>query len=543
MSGQIAIDDTSLIYGDCEDPTYSSVDCDFEEEHICGYQPDPSGDLNWSRSKGTTLSINTGPSVDVSTGTEFGYYMYTETSNVAQGRKARLITPTQNYTEGKCLFFWYHAYGKDIGTLNVYNELQTNSTNKPRSLIWSISRDQGDKWFLARVPTNVQNDFKIVFEGIVGKSYLGDVAIDDVKMSKEQCPVTFDCDFESNEFEFCSWTNLENTADENLKNGTLDNFDWVIDTINDYRGKIAVSKGQKLNHYARLVSEYVPGTSDSGVCIEFYFRFSKFPATGTKLTFSLAEYKKEQVTLWSLEDSQLLYQGVYWRLGRFSVQTNESFRIYMDGYVGTDSKEYVAVDSITLRTGTVGCSVFPSEAQFQIFTTTVSTTTTVTYPSIAEFDCDFEKNCSWSNAPTNLFTNWTRKRSTDVSDPNAPNNDHTYGSNFGNFLTLEKRNYFPQAKVDYISPEMNGTKCIEFWYYMYGIDVGTLSLYRKITTSSVSQSIWKSKDSSQNTWRFAQATINYIFDSTQYTARIEFDFSQPGFNVIDFFYKKKKTNI
>ncbi|RMZ97804.1 MAM and LDL-receptor class A domain-containing 2-like [Brachionus plicatilis] len=531
VSGQIAIDDISLIYGDCENQTYSSVDCDFEEEHICGYQPDPFADFNWSRNKGNTLSSNTGPSVDVSTGTKFGYYMYIETSSYNVGEKARLITPTQDFKEGKCLYFWYHAFGKDVGSLNVYNELQTNSSNKPRSLIWSISRDQGDRWFLARIPTNVQTNFKIIFEGVVGKSYLGDVAIDDVKMSKEQCPVTFECDFEDDEFEFCSWINLQNSPDENLKNGTLDNFDWVIDTINDYRGKLAVSNGQKINHYSRLVSEYVPGTSDSGVCIEFYFRFSKYPPTETKLTFSLAEYKKEPVTLWSLTDNQITTQGVYWRFGRFAVNTNESFRIYMDGYVGTDSKEYVAVDSIDMRSGTVGCTVFPLEAQTQVITTTAATTTTVTYPSIAEFDCDFEKACSWSNDPANLFTNWTAKRAVDINDSNSPQNDHTFTyTKFGTFLTLENRNYFPQAKINYISPEMNGTKCVEFWYYMYGIDVGTLSMFRKVTTSSVSQSIWSTKDSSQNSWRFAQASINYILDSTKYSARIEFEFSQPGFN-------------
>jgi hypothetical protein len=30
-------------YGSCEDPDFHSVTCDFEEEHICGYQSDPKG--------------------------------------------------------------------------------------------------------------------------------------------------------------------------------------------------------------------------------------------------------------------------------------------------------------------------------------------------------------------------------------------------------------------------------------------------------------------------------------------------------------------
>lgn len=41
-----------------------SVTCDFEEEHICGYES-VKADFNWVRHKGATGSSNTGPSVDV----------------------------------------------------------------------------------------------------------------------------------------------------------------------------------------------------------------------------------------------------------------------------------------------------------------------------------------------------------------------------------------------------------------------------------------------------------------------------------------------
>ena len=46
------------------------------------------------------------------TGTSTGYYMFIETSSPqSEGDKARLISPVQSYKTGKCLTFWYHAYG------------------------------------------------------------------------------------------------------------------------------------------------------------------------------------------------------------------------------------------------------------------------------------------------------------------------------------------------------------------------------------------------------------------------------------------------
>ncbi len=49
--------------------------------------------------------------------------------------------------------------------MNVYAELQLNLTNNPRNKIWSISRNQGNDWFIARIPTNYDTDFRIIFEG------------------------------------------------------------------------------------------------------------------------------------------------------------------------------------------------------------------------------------------------------------------------------------------------------------------------------------------------------------------------------------------
>ena len=82
------------------------------------------------------------------------HYMYIEATYQLSGDQARLlsrpiyVTGSANMTN--CTFqFWYHMYGEDIGTLNVY----ARSTNVPlvQNLLWSKSGDQLNQWHNAKV--------------------------------------------------------------------------------------------------------------------------------------------------------------------------------------------------------------------------------------------------------------------------------------------------------------------------------------------------------------------------------------------------------
>ena len=45
--------------------------------------------------------------------------------------------------------FYYHMYGADIGTLNIYSWAQ-GATNK--TLIWTLTGQKGNKWLYGSVP-------------------------------------------------------------------------------------------------------------------------------------------------------------------------------------------------------------------------------------------------------------------------------------------------------------------------------------------------------------------------------------------------------
>jgi hypothetical protein len=82
-----------------------------------------------------------------------------------------LISTIEPPTNGRCLEFWYHMYGRDIGQLNVYVNLNT-SDNNSRILLWSRGANVGDVWRKAHVATEFQVPFRVIFEGVIGNGYL-----------------------------------------------------------------------------------------------------------------------------------------------------------------------------------------------------------------------------------------------------------------------------------------------------------------------------------------------------------------------------------
>ncbi len=147
--------------------------CDFESDNICGYVHDTSGNFNWTRHRGSTFSLDTGPPYDHTTFTSEGYYMYIETSSPRkQGEKARLISPVFPASkEYNCLQFYYHQYGIDVDTLNVYKRDVGGSINPLK--IFSSTGNRFDEWHVMEVNIVPTTPYSIIFEGVVGKSFEG----------------------------------------------------------------------------------------------------------------------------------------------------------------------------------------------------------------------------------------------------------------------------------------------------------------------------------------------------------------------------------
>lgn len=177
-----AFDDISLEDGVC--PSYGS--CDFENGY-CTWQNAPGADFEWELKNGVTPTTNTGPQFDHTTGDSFGTFLFIEASNPAKtGYRAwlesSLFPPTPSF--GLCFEFWYHMYGKDMGTLNFYaNATDSNHT----TILWSQSGDKGDQWRYGRINIKSQTSFRMLVEGVRGDGYYSDIALDDFEFIERQC--------------------------------------------------------------------------------------------------------------------------------------------------------------------------------------------------------------------------------------------------------------------------------------------------------------------------------------------------------------------
>jgi trypsin len=181
-TGDIAIDSISTVKGTCggpvpptpptaQPPIPPSMSTNFET--LGGWVQSKADNFDWRLNKGSTASINTGPSSDQSGS---GKYAYIETSSPRRnGDKARLEFKG-SYNGDMCMTFYYHMHGQTINALNIYNN------NK---MVWTMKGQQGRAWKKASVTLNGNQN--VIIEGIRGSSYTGDIAIDTLSVAHGRC--------------------------------------------------------------------------------------------------------------------------------------------------------------------------------------------------------------------------------------------------------------------------------------------------------------------------------------------------------------------
>eukprot|EP00795_Rhopilema_esculentum_P002911 gene2911-1150_t len=170
---------------DIQPPSLPPGVCSFETG-TCGYVEDTADHFNWRRHRGMTTSFNTGPYTDHTTKSITGYYLYTESSTPRRSDEKSRISKMYSglQVSGSCLSFWYHMHGTQIGRLHVY--LKSSSTRALGLPSWSAIGQQGEEWLQAHV--NIyKNSTVVVFEGVIGTGFKGDIAIDDILVRSGPC--------------------------------------------------------------------------------------------------------------------------------------------------------------------------------------------------------------------------------------------------------------------------------------------------------------------------------------------------------------------
>ncbi|XP_018531715.2 MAM and LDL-receptor class A domain-containing protein 1 [Lates calcarifer] len=187
LEGDMAFDDVQLMDAQCPPHGF----CDFER-NMCSWSNLGVGvdQGDWLRGRGASPNPNTGPSVDHTTNSTQGYYLYVDSSVGEWGSTSFLVSDVfQPSTRGHCLTFWYHMYGSNVGTVRVYindRKMHTGGTEEG-ILKWIETGNKGDKWHMANVSIKHEEAFWFVFVYQRGENGGGDVALDDITISHEGC--------------------------------------------------------------------------------------------------------------------------------------------------------------------------------------------------------------------------------------------------------------------------------------------------------------------------------------------------------------------
>ncbi len=171
----------------CTTPVICNQPCPLGNDLIAGVngsagQVGPLDDeADWRVDANGTVTANTGPTFDHTSGTPQGRYLYLESSGSCIGEQGVFLTPCLNLPSGGAfaLSFWYHMFGSGMGELHldvVSNGSWTTDVVPP------LIGDQGDQWWRHWVDLSAfaGTTVNVRFRGIIGTGGTSDMAIDDI---------------------------------------------------------------------------------------------------------------------------------------------------------------------------------------------------------------------------------------------------------------------------------------------------------------------------------------------------------------------------
>jgi hypothetical protein len=161
-------------------PACGSIICDLSDGWI-NLDNTLYDEHDWRTYSGITPTSYTGPTVDHTTGTSSGQYLYLEPSQICLNKTALINSPCVDLTNGTTPQFslWYNARGPDIGQFHV--DLFDGSTII-EDICPPILGDHGTEWELLETELTAWNGEVIALRlrGITSCGQYGDFAIDDI---------------------------------------------------------------------------------------------------------------------------------------------------------------------------------------------------------------------------------------------------------------------------------------------------------------------------------------------------------------------------
>ncbi|XP_041460944.1 MAM and LDL-receptor class A domain-containing protein 2-like [Lytechinus variegatus] len=502
-SSDIALDDISLHPSVCSFTTPPSTqppppptvlpdthNCDFENG-FCNWTQELNDDFNWTRSSGETGSIGTGPNTDHTKKDQTGYYIYAEATGQQSGNVARLNSAYLNNVDesGYCMEFWFHAYGRHIGSLTIYERRGDREVQ-----IWRETESRGPRWNPGRIHFSDTGTYYIIFEAVRGSAFSGDIALDDISFHPGVCSTPDFCDFENGE---CYYSQT-----------SPDQFDWVVITANSlsvappidftYRTDyghvfIADMTGLSSNRDVAIVdSGPIAATTGDGICYSMAYYMVNSQYCQLK-AFKIQLVSEEAELLWEMDG---VAHEDEWHVMEMNLNNTDGFFKVRLQASSKDSRQNAAISVDDISLGTSPCTPFGS--------------------------CDFETGlCTWRNEENLDDFDWKIIQGRTPSFGTGPPVDHTFGTPYGSYIFIEASDYPKNSKAILKSGDFLASqeRCLEFYYYMDGSGLGNLYVQKQADTQSKFSNIVVLKGSKGPVWRQQLVSLPEIDEAYSYQLR------------------------
>ncbi|XP_028851976.1 zonadhesin, like [Denticeps clupeoides] len=335
-----------------EKDTAVLASCDFnnDAEPFCRFQQDYTDQSDWTRHHGETPTPGTGPSGDFPDGK--GFYIYHECDNVANGQRARLLSPPiATNTAQICVQFRYYMYGTDSRNhLRVL--LKTAATEEQ---VWEKTGLQSPSWLAGSVSVAkpIGTSVHVVFEAMRGFSSSCDTALDNIVISDGACPGCLTgCDFDTVN-DLCGWTN--EVSDDNIFGWEQ----WAGPTETPGTGPEDDFSKPGLGSYLLLESVYgVPGESGQlwsptisplpTHCLQLDFHYYMY-GTATNMQIRVHVSTAAGI-LGPLLFSVTGNQGQGWKPAEVRYIGSPTVQFVIVGVFGETDKTDIAIDSVCIKT-------------------------------------------------------------------------------------------------------------------------------------------------------------------------------------------------
>nr|XP_039270832.1 MAM and LDL-receptor class A domain-containing protein 1-like [Styela clava] len=452
----ISLDDIEFI--NC-DPNYLpseryDLTCTFEDG-MCGwYQEQDKDDFDWiyGQAVDNSLIVHSGAGYDHTLGPDGnGHFIYFDSSrSMPANDKAQIISysqPKSTTSDSRmCIEWYYHMFGPNVGTLNVYRVLTKNG-NKWK--FWTRSGSSGNQWVYNFFSFISNDDFSLIFEAVRG-GLDGDIALDDITVTPGDC-ATMDkyCDFEAScHFSQTSkddgkdWIKTKGTRKNPDTGPSIDHTRQTEDGVYMLANLFSYQPGMKTIQWTQT---YQPTTGPS--CVAFWYHMYGQGMGTMNLYTQKNEDMSTQLLIWSESGNN----GDVWRHAKATLfPTDYPFKLVWEAVRGPTATSDMAIDDISFIDGE--CPP----------------------PGTCDFEIDM---CFWENEPDNDM-DWIWSDSVTPNRFPGPPNDHTTNSPQGHFayVTGIVNGYSKARLASETHPPTSGA-CMRWWYHMTGASVGTLNVY------------------------------------------------------------------